>query len=659
VGGRNHSRFAYIRGVLVPLVAAVIAFMAFDSLHYIGTHYTEESNVWDVVAWMLLASGGAWLLNVVVNPRPFRERLRLLFGPLSLAVVAMAGGAGFATWVATNFVLWNPNPELDISWAAYVTLGVPVILLGFGLGTVLFVGLSSTFLKDEDREWMSRSVAGILLVGVGWLAVCGVVLMLPQWALTWRTWGHGVLATVAAVSAWVSAYGGSFVANANPGARSAARTSSKLKSFATAVAPPIFIALLAGALSVLTNVLLEGLHELSGHALLGPAGQPINWRNHYGVLTRSHPAHVAVLAAAFLVLSWVVARYVNINTFSLHTMYRDRLVRAYLGASNPDRRASRFTGFARNDDFPIGSLSPERRPFHVVNLTLNLVAASRLSWQQRKADSFTVTPLHTGNAALGYRPSSRYGGGITLGTAVALSGAAASPNMGYHSSPVVGFIMTLFNARLGAWLGNPGPPGKDSWTAPGPLSAIRSLIKEALGQTSDRSPFVYLSDGGHFENLGLYEMVRRRCRHIVVLDSGCAPDFTYDDLGNALRKIRIDLGVPITFHDQHSRSLRERKRRCAVATIDYSQADPSSENGVLVYIKPLLLGTEAPDVASYAAAHPAFPHQTTADQWFDESQTESYRSLGLLTIDEICAGWQGDTLESFVQHVETAYLPTT
>ena len=73
----------------------------------------------------------------------------------------------------------------------------------------------------------------------------------------------------------------------------------------------------------------------------------------------------------------------------------------------------------------------------------------------------------------------------------------------------------------------------------------------------------------------------------------------------------------------------------------------------------LELGTEAPDVASYAAAHPAFPHQTTADQWFDESQTESYRSLGLLTIDEICAGWQGDTLESFVQHVETAYLPTT
>ncbi|MCG6921745.1 MAG: patatin-like phospholipase family protein, partial [Acidobacteria bacterium] len=346
VGGRDHSRFAYIRGVLVPLIGAVLAFMAFDSLHYLGTFYTEVSNVWNILWWMLLASGAAWLLNVVVNPRPFRERLRLLFGPLSLAVVAMAAGTGFATWVATNFVLWNPNPELDISWAAYVTLGLPVILLGFGVGTVLFVGLSSTFLQDEDREWMSRAMAGVLLVGVGWLAVCGVVLVLPQWALTWRAWGHGVLATVAAVCAWLSTSGGSFVANANPGA-GGTRAPARALSVAARVAPPVFIALLAGALSVLTNVLLQGLHELGGAALLGPTGQPVDWHDHYGMLTRSHPGHVALLAAGFLALSWITARYVNINTFSLHTMYRDRLVRAYLGASNPDRRASHFTGFAR------------------------------------------------------------------------------------------------------------------------------------------------------------------------------------------------------------------------------------------------------------------------------------------------------------------------
>jgi hypothetical protein len=95
-----------------------------------------------------------------------------------------------------------------------------------------------------------------------------------------------------------------------------------------------------------------------------------------------------------------------------------------------------------------------------------------------------------------------------------------------------------------------------------------------------------------------------------------------------------------------------------VATIEYSQADPASEDGFLIYVKPLLRGTELPDVASYAKAHPEFPHQTTADQWFDESQTESYRSLGRLTLDEICAGWEGGTLDSLRQHVEAVYLQT-
>ena len=304
----------------------------------------------------------------------------------------------------------------------------------------------------------------------------------------------------------------------------------------------------------------------------------------------------------------------------------------------------------------MASLDTRLRPFHVVNLTLNLVAGTRLAWQQRKAASFTITPQHCGSSDLGYRPSSEYGGGVSLGTAVAISGAAASPNMGYHSSPVVGFIMTLFNARLGSWLGNPGSPGARTWKHPGPLSAVRSMVKEALGQTSDQSEYVYLSDGGHFENLGLYEMVRRRCRTIVVLDGGCDPDFHYDDLGNALRKIRIDLRVPIDFDEELARPLRDRRKRCAVGTIRYSQVDGPGTDGRLLYVKPMLLRNEGPDVASYAAAHPAFPHQGTGNQWFDESQTESYRSLGLHTVDEMCRGWEGGGLADFGRHLETAYL---
>ena len=300
-----------------------------------------------------------------------------------------------------------------------------------------------------------------------------------------------------------------------------------------------------------------------------------------------------------------------------------------------------------------------RRPFHVVNVCLNLVAGDQLAWQQRKAASFTITPLQCGSNAegLGYRPSEGYAKGhqdpISLGTAITISGAAASPNMGYHSSPATGFIMTLLNARLGAWLGNPGKAGARTWTHAGPHSAIASLLREAFGLTNARSRYVYLSDGGHFENLGLYEMIQRRCRTIVVLDGGCDAKFTYEDLGNALRKIRIDLDTHITFADGCIAPLRAMEKRCAVAEILY----PGGERGHLIYVKPMAVGNLPPDVASYAKANPAFPHQSTADQWFDESQTESYRMLGELTMDEICAGWTGGSAVSELpKHVMPEYL---
>ncbi len=651
VGGRAHTTRDYMLKILAPLVGAVITFLLFQSFYYIGDDFTALSNVSTELLWTIFASLAAWLSYLLFHRRPLAEKLRLLFGPLSLAILAMGAGIGAATWAASNFLLWNIDPTRLPTWAEYVTIGPSVILLGYCLGTVLFVGLSSGFLKDEDREWMSRSVASMLLFCVAWASVCAMVLILPTWALGWHEWSHGAMAAAAALSAWLSTFSGSATANANPGAsRNGGHV--RLLSLAATAAPPVFLLLLAGALSVGTNVLLQGLHVLTGRTLVGPRGEPIDWSNHYGMLTRADPLLVVALTALLLTTAWFLARWVNINTFSLHGMYRDRLARAYLGASNPERAPSPFTGFCRTDDMPMASLDTRLRPFHVVNLTLNLVASRRLAWQQRKAASFTVTPLHSGSADVGYRPSSEYGDGITLGTAVAISGAAASPNMGYHSSPVVGFIMTLFNARLGAWLGNPGAPGERAWTRPGPTSAIRSLFSEALGQTSDRSEYVYLSDGGHFENLGLYEMVRRRCRSIVVLDAGCDADFGYEDLGNALRKIRIDQSVSIDFDDAGMHLLRQKKRRWATATIRYSQLDGSLEDGYLVYIKPMLLGNEPPDVLSYAASNPTFPHQTTGDQWFDESQTESYRMLGSCTVDEMCRNGPADTLLDWCRGLE-------
>ena len=644
IGGVQHTRFDHNVRVLLPLLGSALGYLLFDSLYYVGDTYAASTPVWQLTVWTVGTCLATWMVFLLSAQRPVRERAALAFSWVSVAIVAGAAVAGAAAWLVTGVVLWNADSARAPSWTTYVTLGPPLLLFGLMLGTVLSIGLTSGVLHDEDREWLARGNAGLLLACVGWLALCTVALKLPEVVLGWRTWGAGFLTAAGAVSAWLSRIERPAPSNVNPGAN-VAKQSSAL-TLAAGIAPLVFVIVLGIALSIVTNILLGGLHALVGAPLAGPHGEAVGWRQHEDVLTQSALGVIALLTFFCAATSVFMSRYVNINIFSLNGMYRDRLVRAYLGASNPNRHPNPFTGFDREDDVPLARLRTTR-PLHVINVTLNLVQTTRLAWQQRKAASFTMTPLHCGSAEAGYRDSSRYAGGITLGTAVSLSGAAASPNMGYHSSPVVGFVMTIFNARLGSWLGNPGHAGEHTWRDAGPRSAMASLLKEALGRTSDDSGYVYVSDGGHFENLGLYEMVRRRCRFIVVLDSGCDPDFTFEDLGNALRKIRIDFGVSIEFNEAQVRAVAERKRRSALAIVHYGEADAKTPEGLLLYVKPMLLGTEAADVRSYAATNPDFPHQSTSDQWFDESQTESYRLLGLSTIRDVCGEWNSGPLADF------------
>jgi hypothetical protein len=294
-----------------------------------------------------------------------------------------------------------------------------------------------------------------------------------------------------------------------------------------------------------------------------------------------------------------------------------------------------------------------RSPLHVINIALNLVSGEKLAWQQRMAETFTSSPYHTGTPFLGYRDSREYGGreGISVGTAVTISGAAASPNMGYHSSPAMAFLLTLFNVRLGSWLGNPGPAGQDVYREGHPDSNLKPILFEAIGRTNDSYEWVYLSDGGHFENLGLYEMVLRRCHYIVLSDGGADPNYAFEDLGNAIRKIRTDLGVPIDIEDtvmipRSADSLEKEGRYVATATIRYTAIDgQDATDGVLIYLKPGCYKEDhfPRDVYNYALQSPDFPHESTADQFFSESQFESYRALGRHAVNSVCENYPGRT----------------
>ena len=230
--------------------------------------------------------------------------------------------------------------------------------------------------------------------------------------------------------------------------------------------------------------------------------------------------------------------------------------------------------------------------------------------------------------------------------------------MGYISSAPLAFLMALFNVRLGWWLGNPGKSGEVTHTYDGPRNALVPFLSEMLGMTSDTNKYVYLSDGGHFDNLALYEMVRRRCRFIVLSDAGGDPDFAFAALGNAVRKIEIDLGVPIHFRGLDKLKPRHSPDRLdellagqppppvnkgnaepppyhAIGIIDYPAADgPGVEKGIILYVKPCYHGTESSaGIRSYAISNSSFPHDSTANQWFGESQMESYRALGFEIMD--------------------------
>jgi hypothetical protein len=265
-----------------------------------------------------------------------------------------------------------------------------------------------------------------------------------------------------------------------------------------------------------------------------------------------------------------------------------------------------------------------------------LVRTQRLDWQERKAESFILTPLYCGSTDTGYRPTSGndlrgeegYGGNLSLGTAVTISGAAASPNMGNHSSPAVTALLTVFNARLGAWLGN--PQRENRWRARGPDGGLYHLFLELIGWTDATDKYVYLSDGGHFANLGAYELIRRRCRYVIVVDADQDEGHLFAELSNLIHKCRVDfgIGIEIDLGSLHPSAEGRCRWHCAVGRIFYDDADPYAVPGTLVYVKPSLTGDEPADVLSYRELHPTFPHDPTAEQFFNESQFESYRALG-------------------------------
>ncbi|MDA8020417.1 MAG: patatin-like phospholipase family protein [Thermoanaerobaculia bacterium] len=644
-----------------------------------------------------------------------------------LGTAPLAGAVGgLLYWlVVAGFVTGRSRffpAEVGQPWSLIhaTVLGAPAIVLVFILTAVLHIGLMGRSFDEANREWWSRLGGWLMIYGITWLGFTGMTFYAPI-VIIWL----GGMAAAALGAGWLgSSIGGILFERKTRGSDSGGEHSGAL-SMVRALVPQIFVVGLIAILAFGLHLALNGRHsgaeiaqvetkqkDRHGRATLAPeppAAEACDafWHPAKLVddspnpeasivnLTRCHSARswvtmiggtrpqegelspdrpptswlifvlLVVLGAGSVLLSWRI----DINQFSMHLFYRNRLIRAYLGASNPSRQPQAFTGFDPDDDFALAELLPDGPtgydgPFHLINGTLNLVKGQELAWQQRKGASFVFTPLHTGFGGAADTPAERTGfrntreyetgsDGISLGMAMAISGAAVSPNMGQKTTAAMAFLLTVFDARLGWWLGNPLKKAP-VWRRTGPDVGIFRLLAELFGSTSVRSNYVYLSDGGHFDNMGLYELVRRRCRFIIASDGGADTGRTFAGLANALRKCRNDFGVPITVDLSRfcfGEGERFSKVHCAVGKIHYDAVDPGAPKGTLLFLKTTLTGDEPADVLNYQSAYPEFPNQSTADQFFDEAQFESYRALGHHTVDAVFENLDPDQIRQ-LSHAE-------
>ncbi|TCD12127.1 hypothetical protein EZ449_03670 [Pedobacter frigidisoli] len=518
-------------------------------------------------------------------------------------------------------------------------LGLPLILETYTLSVIIRMLLMGNLFPDERREWWGRLGAVIHRFILIWIIITAGALVLPD-ALSYYYSKYSVLVP-AIFGGWGAIIGVAvkLAFKSKSTAESKQNSGLNFTEIFIRFAPYLFMIgfLLLGSTALDAFRKLIGMHEHSDE---------------------EQQLRYFILTIALFVITMFFSYRLGVNEFSLHHFYRNRLTRAYLGATRrrTDREstANNFTGFDNQDDIKIASLTAGNGyegPYPILNTALNASTVSELDRQDRKAESFTFSPLYCGydfsstrSAAdtrngifqYGYRPTKDFSepDGPTLGTAMAVSGAAVNPNMGYHSSAPTAFLLTIFNVRLGRWIGN---TRLGRWKRSDPTSGLAYLIYDMIGKSDINKDYVCLSDGGHFDNMGIYELVRRRCSYILLCDAEEDVQATCEGLANAIRRCRIDFGVEIKIN--LTKIIEKNKDTGFVEshTVEGTVRYPGDEipSGKIIYVKTALTGKESVDIRQYYLANDKFPQQSTGDQFFDEAQFESYRKLGYQSIKDI------------------------
>jgi hypothetical protein len=354
------------------------------------------------------------------------------------------------------------------------------------------------------------------------------------------------------------------------------------------------------------------------YALLRLAVLPLDVSASFGNPLRYMSGHTT-LSIALTVFALVAVFFVDVNHTGLHRLYKDQLAKTFVD----------ILGHGR---LPLESVNESSKaPYHLINATINLSSSENRARRDRRGDFFLMSKHWIGSMATGYRPTSDWKDGrnpLDLSTAMAISGAAASPQMGLLSKPSLAPLLSLMNIRLNYWLKNPSCGGT---FRPGFMCLLREMSGVAMSATSN---WFNLSDGGHIENTGVYELLRRRCKFIICVDGEADPKFMFTGQMTLVRHAQIDFGVrleprldEIRFNPESGVS----RSHIHLLRVHYP-ARPGGhapEIGLMLCLKLSVTGDEAELLKRYRMLYPEFPHQSTINQFYDEEQFEVYRQLGV------------------------------
>ena len=566
-------------------------------------------------AWFLVGIAGVVLISAEVLWVRRGERWSWWYAFATLQALAFTAAfwwlrplASFAQADLYNAASW-PLPVIGptTAVAGWATLFVPAgVWIGVALSFTMARWLISEVLTHRAsrtaRAAHDRVTSRLLFAGVAWFVI-GVI-WIAGVALVTSGGGAGAglrLTGIAGTTAALAALFGVIqkAISKLPGTH---HFGGRIKSWIRSRLPQIvgYATLVGMILLVVAIAIWVGGRPGQEQSLLAAAG----------------------VATAFTLITLV---FFNPNEVGLHSFYRARIARAFLGAWN--RGARRETEEIEDDDLPLDRLSPER-PLHLICCAANdLSSEDHLANLHRGATSAVLSRV-------GFSVGSDWtawpttGAPVpTLASAVTASAAAFNSHMGSLSmafGPAVTFVMTALNLRLGLWLPHPTRFARPWYRRP--LPGFK-FYRELLGFSRANGSSVHLSDGGHFENMALYELIRRHCRFIIASDCGADPDVSFDDLGNLVRRVREDFGVEIEI-DLEPLSPKESglaRQPMVAGDIHY----PNGDTGVMLLFKPTLVGNEPPDITQYKRRNAAFPHESTGDQFYDEAQWESYRRLGV------------------------------